>query len=430
MMRRNQGQRVLSLFAIILVVVTAAPIMYTLTTVDNDKYPNALCLDGSPAAFWFNKGSGSGVNKYIIHHQGGAWCTSPHDCVERAKTAQGSSDSWDKEVNCEYSKATPCTYDGGAHGMFSSDPVMNPLTYNWNKIYVGYCDGASFSGARKERASNGLHYKGYFILGAVYSTFFDKFGMGEAKEVIVSGTSAGGLSVFLHLDQIAELIKAKAPTNPRVVGVADAGLFMDLPSYKGEYTYTPLFKDIFEFQEISRSLGPDCKSKHTQDDAYKCFIGQYAVNYVKTPLFITNSLYDVYQHYRFMVLQCNPVPGATHGVCNKNHIKYMNNYRDTMVETIEKYLQTHPESGAWAVSCWSHPIKNHENFWDEIKAGQSKSVAATLKKTFNAWYEDEGNNSGDSKFIKIDGQWGSNQCDYETSFEESSKRRKLRLHAK
>ena len=90
--------------------------------------------------------------------------------------------------------------------MFSSDPVMNPLTYNWNKIYVGYCDGASFSGARKEKASNGLHYKGYFILGAVYSTFFDKFGMGEATEVIVSGTSAGGLSVFLHLDQIAELI--------------------------------------------------------------------------------------------------------------------------------------------------------------------------------------------------------------------------------
>ena len=189
---------------------------------------------------------------------------------------------------------------------------------------------------------------------------------------------------MLHVDQIADLIKSKAPTSPRVVGVADAGLFMDLPSYKGEYTYTPLFKDIYEFQQVSRSLGTDCKSKHTQDDAYKCFIGQYAINYVKTPMFITNSLYDVYQHYRFMVLQCNPVPGATHGVCNKNHITYMNNYRDTMVDTIEKYLKEHPESGAWAVSCWIHPIKNHENFWDDIKAGESKAVAATLKKTFIA----------------------------------------------
>ena len=109
----------------------------------------------------------------------------------------------------------------------------------------------------------------------------------------------------------------------------------------------------------------------------------------------------------------------------------MNNYRDTMVDTIEKYLQIHPESGAWAVSCWSHPIKNHENFWDEIKAGASKSIASSLKKTFNAWYEDGGRNSGGSKFVKIDGQWGSNQCDYETPFEGSSRnRRKLQLRAR
>ena len=116
--------------------------IYVLHKVDTKKFPNALCLDGSPGAFWFNKvapslilvdlywrnfhlllhvdirtktsltfsqpiqGTGSGTNKFIIHHQGGAWCTSPRDCVERSRTDQGSSTTWEHSVNCDFSKGT------------------------------------------------------------------------------------------------------------------------------------------------------------------------------------------------------------------------------------------------------------------------------------------------------------------------------------
>ena len=59
-------------------------------------------------------------------------------------------------------------------------------------------------------------------------------------------------------------------------------------------------------------------------------------------------------HIRFMDLQCNPMPGATHGICNKNHLSYMNNYRGTMVDTINTYLTNHPESGR----CTSLNISN------------------------------------------------------------------------
>jgi hypothetical protein len=31
-------------------------------------------------------------------------------------------------------------------GLLSYAPEENPLMYNWNKVYVGYCDGASFGG--------------------------------------------------------------------------------------------------------------------------------------------------------------------------------------------------------------------------------------------------------------------------------------------
>ena len=37
-------------------------------------------------------------------------------------------------------------HDGGAHGLFSSNAIVNPDFYNWNKVYARYCDGASFAG--------------------------------------------------------------------------------------------------------------------------------------------------------------------------------------------------------------------------------------------------------------------------------------------
>ena len=152
-----------------------------------------------------------------------------------------------------------------------------------------------------------------------------------------------------------------------------------------------------------------CKIKHNEEDQWKCFLVPYAINYIKTPLFITNSLFDIYQHYRFMVLQCNPTPEAQHGVCNPRQISYMNNYRDDMVELLEKYLEAHPTSGAWAVSCWVHPVKNHDFYWNVVKVGDG-TKKKTLKEVFLSWYKEDGDSKVAKKFIRIDGKWGSNSC--------------------
>ena len=35
----------------------------------------------------------------------------------------------------------------GVHGLLEASAEVNPMIYNWNKVYVGYRDGASFGGA-------------------------------------------------------------------------------------------------------------------------------------------------------------------------------------------------------------------------------------------------------------------------------------------
>jgi hypothetical protein len=53
------------------------------------RVDDAVCLDGSPAAFYWRRGSGAGANKWYIHHQGGGWCTGPEGCGLRAGTNLG-----------------------------------------------------------------------------------------------------------------------------------------------------------------------------------------------------------------------------------------------------------------------------------------------------------------------------------------------------
>ena len=83
----------------------------------------AVCLDGSPGAYYFREGFDSGVHKYYIHHQGGGWCESLDDCLERSTGDLGSSKNYPKSITLD-------------DGYFSNDPAINPMMHNWNNIYM------------------------------------------------------------------------------------------------------------------------------------------------------------------------------------------------------------------------------------------------------------------------------------------------------
>ena len=94
----------------------------------------AVCLDGSSPGYYIGRGSasGSGADKWIVHQGGGGWCESPDSCLERTRTLFGTSALW------------PAFFNFG--GIFSDEESVNGEFYNWNVVYLGYCDGGSFSG--------------------------------------------------------------------------------------------------------------------------------------------------------------------------------------------------------------------------------------------------------------------------------------------
>jgi len=73
-------------------------------------------------------------------------------------------------------------------GITSSDCEVNPTFCDYNMVYLKYCDGNSFSGARDgsvtvEETDQDLFFRGSFILDAVIEDLVANEGMSEVEEV-------------------------------------------------------------------------------------------------------------------------------------------------------------------------------------------------------------------------------------------------------
>ena len=150
----------------------------------------AACLDGSPGAFYYRKGSGDGLDKFHVYLEGGGACAgienqvipSLDTCVHRAGTPLGSSSTY------------PLTADFDSDYL-STDEQTNPLTYNWNTVYVKYCDGSCYSSNNetvlKIKNSLSLHFTGFRILQGVFDYMSANYGYENASDLLLSGCSAG-----------------------------------------------------------------------------------------------------------------------------------------------------------------------------------------------------------------------------------------------
>ena len=182
------------------------------------------------------------VFRYHIHLEGGGWCF--HDPPALQEDVQ----CWYRAYGPAIESNTPPAYLGssaplaanfttapprGFGYLTSADPTENPSLHNYSFAYIHYCDGASYTGDADQPAfhpdhpGQPIYYRGRRVLDATIRHLLEHEGLGIATEVVVSGTSAGGLGVYLNIDRIAEQVQAVTP-DARVRGLASAGYFLEL----------------------------------------------------------------------------------------------------------------------------------------------------------------------------------------------------------
>eukprot|EP01083_Nonionella_stella_P188643 695803_1 len=232
----------------------------------------AVCLDGSPANYYFAPGEQS--TKYVIFFQGGGWCFNEADCWSRANSSLGSTTK------------DPTTQDFNKIGFLGNDSSSNPLFYNWNRIYVRYCDGMSLAGDLTEpvvdvrNSSRLMYYRGKRILDAVFESLLSDYGVNQASDFVISGGSAGSLAVFIHTNYITNTFFDLKKT--KVVSMPDVGFFIEYNGYNGETQWANRMEYIYKMQNVS--MGSD-----------ECLFPQNIAGDLIVPTFVLNSQYDSYQ---------------------------------------------------------------------------------------------------------------------------------------
>jgi len=310
----------------------------------------AVCLDGTPSVYYYRPGATGGLTKWYIHHEGGGWCEGVADCYGRSQGGLGSS------------KDYPKTTDLGG-GYFSEDPNVNPQMWNWNAVYLKYCDGGSFSGNNETVTTyNGhnLYFRGFRILQAMLADLLSSRGLSKATDVVISGCSAGGLSTFLHVDWWRQHL----PQGAHVVGMPDSGFFLDYEAPAKRYHSGMIW--VFDQMNATSGVNQACIQAHeATQDTWKCFFAQWTSPHITTPTFPLQSVYDSWQ---------------TSEDLNSSDQIVINEWGRNLTDLVKTLFLTQPQHGIFLDSCF-----HHCGNWGSIRI--NGLVQATA---FQQWYNGQG----------------------------------------
>ncbi|CAN6467125.1 unnamed protein product [Victoria cruziana] len=244
-------------------------------------------------------------------------------------------------------------------GILSNNPAENPDFFNWNRVKIRYCDGASFSGEARDKVSN-LYFRGQRIWLAAIEELMLK-GMRYAKQALLSGCSAGGLASILHCDEFRELF----PRSIRVKCLSDAGYFMDAIDIAGRHTMRSFFEGVVSIQGSGRNLPSTCTSSR---DPTTCFFPQNLVANIRTPLFLLNAAYDSWQLQASLATQSADPDGhwtackMNPSHCDASQIGFLQGFRMSMLNSVRSFSSSR-QNGLFVNSCFAHCQSERQDTW-------------------------------------------------------------------
>jgi hypothetical protein len=153
-------------------------------------FANTQCMDGSPAGIGVNLNSAS--NDVVIYLEGGYACFNSLTCSIVANPMGYSTTTFAKDVS----------------GLLTASPIFdrtastNPIAA-YNYVYVPYCSGDVHAGDNDLSVGGFMrHFHGYANMSAFLERIIAT--VPNAKNVLLTGSSAGGFGAAFNFDQTAK----------------------------------------------------------------------------------------------------------------------------------------------------------------------------------------------------------------------------------
>lgn len=316
--------------------------------------------EGSRGGYYFRPASSaSAKTKWKFHFMGGGWCNDEASCVSRSKMLLGSSKPWTQQLSKLWAPEF-----AGFYGLMDAN-ATNPFG-DWNFVWPAYCDGTSQTSDRTEPLIVGdaegetiLYFRGRALLDAhLHDLELEHQFLSTATEVIISGTSAGGMSTYVQSSYIRSQLKQ---TNARIVAVPDAGWWWDHTAYNNDSKRPWL-------DSMTKSIGPElwnatlrgasarCLADPPHGDSAYCYTQPYAYSYLDVPTFVVQSLADPANLGTCYAMPCS-LKGSESGSCSATEVAAIEQYGQALKTSILTAQSKPPHKGVdshFMTTCQQH----------------------------------------------------------------------------
>lgn len=283
----------------------------------------------------------------MIHFEGGGWPYDIDQAFLRSKTDLGSSKKYPRCMKSSNMKFT-----------LSNQQARNPMMFDWNIVYVKYCDGGSYAGdATVNYKGKPLYFKGKAIREALIRQLLINEGMQTASDVVISGCSAGGLAIYFGIDAMSAIINQVNGTT-KVYGLSDSGFFGRHPKVKNfqirkfgdrenavvesHLDYAGAMSHIYGLMNLSAGVHSDCvnEQRRAQLPEDHCVFAEFNARYIRTPLFALQPKFDRWQLW--------------HILGQPFDVALVNSFGDSVYRSVLGSLLTKPQHGAFFDACAHH----------------------------------------------------------------------------
>lgn len=353
---------------------------------DPEKYPRALCNDGTPAAYILRHGSGSAASRWVISLQGGGKCFDQKDCSTRGATNQ-------RLISSAPYRGEP-TSDIALDGIQSSDPAVNPDFYDATQVEAFYCSSDDWSGSKVGSGPFNIDniqswsFQGHAILAAILDDLKTSRGLAHATEVLFTGESAGGYGVFVNANAVQDLV----PSRARFVAFSDAGFLNNVENYDADGPPPHYTSAAAPNEHVERAQGihlwhgygdPVCARRaSTIDEQLGCYSGEHLLapgGTLTLPMLVADPQQDSGQ------LEIDGVPKVALETRDFTPEEggYIRYFAGAMRDAL---LRTRPGVSVFSPDVLLHEQASSDKLFNTAYSFPTGTV--TLQQVVSSWYQD------------------------------------------
>ena len=267
----------------------------------------ALCNDFTRSGYFIssqiNQSLVGNQTKWVIFLESGGICTTPDDCNYRYTNFRAKTSLENRHISSLMSSLetfiSPDLLSNGldSFDILSEDPVLNPSYHDYVHVLVPYCSSDlwfgigndlntsyfNFSDAKTD--SFQFTFRGSIILQSLFTELSQKFRMNDAKKVLFSGSSAGGVALYTHTKTLQTFL---SPTTELSI-LGDSSWFINFQESFDLINGSVLYYNLPAYPscQLFRHGVPCCLSA-------PCMLTNPSFYPLELKTLIIFSLYDIY----------------------------------------------------------------------------------------------------------------------------------------